>query len=55
MYAHACPQAAYAGLMHVDAYAGLRMHIRVPETMKGKFFNIKCEVWNESHIVCEPF
>ena len=44
MYAHACPQAADAGLMHVDGYAGLRMHVRVLETMKDKFFNIKCEV-----------
>ena len=24
---------------------------KVPEAMKGKFFCIKAEVWNESHIV----
>jgi len=28
---------------------------RVPEVMKGKFFALKTEVWNESHIVWEPF
>ena len=28
---------------------------RVPETMKGRFFCINIEVWNESHIIWEPF
>jgi len=39
----------------VYAYIGMRMHVRVLETMKDKFFSIKCEVWNESHIVWKPF
>ena len=26
-------------------------HGRIPETIKDKFFYIKVEVWNESHIV----
>ena len=47
-YTRACPQAVYA-------YTGLRMHVRVLETMKDKFFSIKYEVWNESHIVWKPF
>ena len=41
--------------MHAYTYTGLRMHVRVLKTMKYKFFNIKCEVWNESHIVWKPF
>ena len=41
--------------MHVYAYMGLRIHAKVPETMKGKFFSIKCEVWNESHIIWKLF
>ena len=41
-----------------DAY--VRKHepahtARVPETMKDKFFYINIEVWNESHIIWEPF
>ena len=28
---------------------------RVPETMKGRFFCINIEVWNESHIIWELF
>ena len=28
---------------------------RVSETMKDKFFALKTKVWNESHIVWEPF
>ena len=40
--------------------ARVRMHepahvARVPETMKGRFFYINIEVWNESHIIWEPF
>ena len=35
---------------HRSAYVA-----RVPEAMKCKFFYIKVEVWNESHIVWEPF
>ena len=38
--------------MHVP---DLRAHARVPKTMKDKFFCIKAKVWNESHIVWEPF
>ena len=36
--------------IHELAYAA-----RVPEVMKDKFFALKIEVWNESHIVWEPF
>ena len=28
---------------------------RVLETMKNKFFYINLEVWNESHLIWEPF
>ena len=34
---------------------GLAYATRVPEVMKDKFFALKIEVWNESHIVWEPF
>jgi len=37
--------------VHVYAYMGLRTHVRVLETMKDKFLSIKCEVWNECHIL----
>ena len=52
VYAHAFPKVACACLMHTYAYTGLHTHAKV---IKGKFFSIKCEVWNESHIVWEPF
>ena len=29
----------------------MRTHVRVLETIKDKFFYIKTEVWNKSHIV----
>ena len=41
--------------MQAYASTGMRAHARIPETMKDKFFSIKCEGWNESHIVWEPF
>jgi len=37
------------------AYTGMRTYVRVPETMKYKFFVLKFGFWNESHIICEPF
>ena len=36
--------------IYVPAYAA-----RVLEAMKDKFFYIKVKVWNESHIIWEPF
>ena len=47
MHTHVC-------VCRVDVY--VRIHrpmytTRVPETMKGKFYALKTEVWNESHIV----
>ena len=46
-YAHTCSKAA----THVSC---VHTHARVPKTMKGKFFCIKAEVWNDSHIYWEP-
>ena len=54
-YMHACPKAVCACLMHVYTYTGMRVHARVQETMKCKLFYIKAKVWNESHIIREPF
>ena len=34
--------------MRTQAHICMRMHVRVPKTMKGKFFCIKAEVWNGS-------
>ena len=34
---------------------GTRMHVGVPETMKGMFSALKFAFWNESHIFWEPF
>jgi len=51
LYAHACSRFVYACFMHVYAKRDMHMHVRIPETMKGKFFCIKDGFWNESHIV----
>ena len=51
-----CKQgSAYANLMH--AYAGIDLctQLRFQKPMKGKFFALKTKVWNESHIIWEPF
>ena len=42
---------AYASFMYAYAYTSMRTHARVLETMKDKFFALKTQVWNESHIV----
>ena len=47
-YVHACSKA----VAHVSC---MRMHTWVSKTMKDKFFCIKTEVWNDSHIHWEPF
>ena len=38
-------------------YAGTDLHMWLgfQKPMKGKFFALKIELWNESHIVWEPF
>ena len=51
MHTHVC-------VCRVDVY--VRIHrpmytARVPETMKDKFYALKIEVWNESHIVWKLF
>ena len=42
---------AQALRMHAYAYIGMHMHVKVPETMKDKFFCIIDGFWNKSHIV----
>ena len=34
--------------MHTHTYTAICTHARVPEDMKGKFFALKTEIWNES-------
>ena len=55
IYLYACSKPMYASFMHAYTYMSMRTHARVPKTMKGKFFYIKSEILNESHIVWEPF
>jgi len=45
----------HAWLSSTYVYTGMHMHVKVPETMKDKFFYIKHEFWNEFHIIWEPF
>ena len=40
-YAHACSRSACACFMHVYTYTGIRVHAKVPKTMKGKFSALK--------------
>ena len=40
-YAHACSKPACASFMHVYTYTSMRAHVRVLETMKGKFSAFK--------------
>ena len=44
-YAHTCSSFAYACFMHAYTYMGMHMHVRVPETMKGKFYALKFGFW----------
>jgi len=39
------------------AYAGMSLHTQVgfQKPMKDKFFELKTKIWNESHIVWDPF
>ena len=46
--------ACVRGLKHAYASTLLRMQLGF-QRQKGKFFVIMAEVWNESHIVWEPF
>ena len=39
----------------IAAYVREPKHVRVSKHKKCKFFAIMAEVWNESHIVWEPF
>ena len=39
----------------IAAYVREPKHVRVSKHKKCKFFAIMAEVWNESHIVLEPF
>ena len=41
VYAHVCFRPAYTCFMLAYAYTGMHMHVRVPETLKGKFFALK--------------
>ena len=45
----------YTGLMHSYAGTDLHMQLGFQKPMKGKFSALKTEVWNESHIIWEPF
>jgi len=54
-FAHACSSSLYVCFMHVYAYTGMRMHVRVSETMKEKFFALKFGFSNKSHIIYESF
>ena len=49
-YVYACPN-AYTSFMHAYVYTSMCMHARVPRIMKDKFFSLKNEDWNKSHIV----
>ena len=41
--------------MHTYTSMDLRTQLGFQKIMKGKFFALKTEVWNESHIIWEPF
>ena len=46
---------AYTCLMHTYTSMDLRTQLGFQKIMKDKFFALKTEVWNESHIIWEPF
>ena len=46
---------AYVALKPVYVGKSLRMQVGFQKPTKGKFFALKTEIWNESHIVWELF
>ena len=40
-YAYACSRLVYISFMHAYAYTGMCTHVRVSDTVKGKFSSLK--------------